>query len=103
MGVFVAESGVIDLVFVETLGGMAVCPSFRVEVFMAVVERTRQFEPLADKARQSHYRQVEPAPQLAVEGMAVFVQQHLAGIVAGIMLEVGLNLNGQPHLHKAAQ
>ena len=92
----------IDLVLVETLGRVMVCPPFGVEVVVAVVEKTLQFEPLADEAGQPHYRQVEPAPQLAVEGVAVFMKEHSAGIVAGIMLEGGLNLHRQPHLHKAA-
>ena len=84
-------------------GGVTIGPTLGEEVVVAVVEEPCQLQPLADEAGQPDYGQVEPAPQLAVEGVAVFVQQHTACIVAGVMLKVGLYLHGQPHLHIAAQ
>ena len=56
VGIFVAESGEIDLVFVDTLGGVTVCPPFGVEVVVAVVKKARQFEPLTDEAGQAYHR-----------------------------------------------
>ena len=86
----------------KTFGGMAVGPTFGVEVIVAVMEEPYQLQPLADKAGQPHDREIEPTEALAVKGVAVFVQQHTAGIATGVMLEVGLYLHGQPHLHIAA-
>ena len=83
--------------------GMAVGPTLCIKVVVAVVKKPCQLQPLADEAGQTYDREIEPAEALAVEGVAIFVQQHTSGIAASVMLKVGLYLHGQPHLHIAAQ
>ena len=56
--------------------------------------RSQQFKPLAYKTGDADYGQVKPAPKLAINRVAVFMQEHLAGIVAGVVFKVGLYFDG---------